>query len=233
MIRVIESEILDELPPEDAGAVGSRHDLHRINRWMGNGGILRRLLEAGMGQGSPKRIIELGAGDGRLMLRLAQGLRQRWKQVEVVLVDRQNIVSGATQQGFEALGWRLEIVTADIFNWLAKPAGEPADAMFANLFLHHFPERQLAALLGLAAERTRMFAACEPRRSRLPLAFSRLVRLAGCNAVTRHDAVLSVRAGFEGQELSALWPGGKEWRLQERSARLFSHAFLAERNVAR
>jgi hypothetical protein len=34
----------------------------------------------------------------------------------------------------------------------------------------------------------------------------KLLWLIGCNAVTRHDAAVSMRAGFIRQELSALWP---------------------------
>jgi hypothetical protein len=40
--------------------------------------------------------------------------------------------------------------------------------------------------------------------------------------------VLSVRAGFSGRELSALWPKG-DWLLEERHAGLFSHLFTARR----
>jgi hypothetical protein len=47
--------------------------------------------------------------------------------------------------------------------------------------------------------------------------------------VTRHDAVLSVRAGFAGRELSALWPSADGWKLEERRAGLFSHLFVAHR----
>jgi hypothetical protein len=51
--------------------------------------------------------------------------------------------------------------------------------------------------------------------------------LIGCNAVTRHDAAASVRAGFAGRELSALWPARPGWRLREGRAGLFSHLFVA------
>jgi hypothetical protein len=77
---------------------------------------------------------------------------------------------------------------------------------------------------------TRLFIACEPRRSAPALAASRLVGLIGCNGVTRHDAVASVRAGFTGSELSALWPAGPGWKLHEGAAGLFSHRFMARRN---
>jgi hypothetical protein len=103
--------------------------------------------------------------------------------------------------------------------------------VFANLFLHHFPEPDLAALLRRAAARTNLFIACEPRRSALGLAVARWLRLFGCNEVTRHDAVISVRAGFAGRELSALWPADNQWQLSEQRAGLFSHCFIAKRNA--
>lgn len=227
MKRVVEPEWLDELPADDPGAAGSRRDLRRLNRVMGHGAILRGLLQSAMDGRAPKRIVELGAGDGTLMLALARDFAPRCERVEVTLVDCKAVVTDATREEFAALGWQVEVVTADIFDWLAKPA-KTADAMVANLFLHQFPERQLKELLRLVAARTKVMAACEPRRGRVPLAFSRMTGLIGCNAVTRHDAALSVQAGFAGRELSALWPEKQQWRLREGSARWFSHTFLAE-----
>ncbi|HMJ90456.1 MAG TPA: hypothetical protein VK530_11595, partial [Candidatus Acidoferrum sp.] len=81
----------------------------------------------------------------------------------------------------------------------------------------------------LVAARTNLFVACEPRRSALALAASRSVALVGCGPVTRHDAVVSVRAGFRSSELSALWPETGTWRLIERRAGLFSHLFVARK----
>jgi hypothetical protein len=56
-----------------------------------------------------------------------------------------------------------------------------------------------------------------------------LLGVIGCNRVTRHDAKISVRAGFAENELSALWPLDQGWRLRERQAGLFSHCFVAQR----
>ncbi len=53
----------------------------------------------------------------------------------------------------------------------------------------------------------------------------RLLPLIGCNRVTRHDAAVSVQAGFTGAELTALWPAG--WRITESAAGLFTHSFIA------
>jgi hypothetical protein len=177
----------------------------------------------------PRRIVELGAGDGTFMLQIARHFAPAWKNLELVLVDCKDAVSDETRRSFERLGWRTEIVAADVFDFLKKPSAGPADAMIANLFLHQFSGEHLKRLMRLAAERTLFFAACEPRRAGLPLAFSRLVGLVGCNVVTRNDAPLSVRAGFARRELSALWPARTPWRLRECGAKLFTHTFLAER----
>jgi hypothetical protein len=72
-----------------------------------------------------------------------------------------------------------------------------------------------------------LFVACEPRRSPSALIASYLVVAIGCNDVSRHDAVVSVRAGFSNHELSKLWPANGHWTLQERAALPFTHCFAA------
>jgi hypothetical protein len=52
----------------------------------------------------------------------------------------------------------------------------------------------------------------------------------GVSADTRYDALVSVRAGFRGNELSRMWPtSGTRWTVQEYPAGLFSHLFVAAR----
>jgi hypothetical protein len=233
MHRVIEPELLDHLPPVDRLAVGSRADLRRLNFIMGHAGILarasRRQLAATSFRARPLRLVELGAGDGTFLLRLARRLAALGVKAEATLLDRQNLVAAETTRAFSALSWSVESVAKDVFDWLERPS--PAvDMVFANLFLHHFPDHILAALLRRAAARTNLFIACEPRRSRVALRVARWLRLLGCNEVTRHDAVVSVRAGFVGRELSALWPADGNWRLSEQRAAVFSHCFVAQRN---
>jgi hypothetical protein len=146
-----------------------------------------------------------------------------------VLLDRLNIVSPETRQGFETLGWQTETLEADALDWAAQAAAPACETMLANLFLHHFREVELGRLLHAAARSARVFIALEPRRSARGLLFSRMLRLIGCNQVTRHDALVSVRAGFAGSELSRLWPAGAKSTLLERPAGLFGHLFIAQR----
>lgn len=226
--RLLSSEILDELDEEDPRAVHSRQDLQRINWIMGAAGILARALDKAVAP--PMRIIEFGAGDGSLMLRLAKRFAPRWPNVQVVLLDRQNVVTQSTRDGFANAGWAVRTLQIDIDDWVADPAQERSDFALANLFIHHFDAHRIARLFKAISVRSDMFIACEPRRAQLPLLSSHMVGLLGANAVTRTDAVSSVKAGFRDQELSALWPSNvASWEITEQRAGMFSHLFVARR----
>jgi len=126
--------------------------------------VARELREA-----APARIAEIGAGDGAFAVRLAARLPAPAGALFTML-DRQPCAAPTTCRG-----WRFECVARDVFEWLADPATGPFDAIVANLFLHHFDDRALTELLELVARRTGRFVSCEPRRSQLALAGSRLV----------------------------------------------------------
>lgn len=229
MERCVEPELLDELPPADARARRSREDLVRVNAWMGNWDTMARALQATCSGGTGRRMVELGAGDGLFLLGVARRLPGGWRGTNALLLDRLKVALPEICHGFHALGWRAEILEAEALAWLAQLGTPVCDVMVANLFLHHFPAARLAALLSAAAKRTRVFIAVEPRRSRRSLLFGHLLWFIGCNRVTRHDAPVSVRAGFTGYELSRLWPTDRGWTLRERGAGRFSHLFIAER----
>ena len=227
--RQVQREWLDELPANDPRAVRSRRDLVRVNAWMMQPGIMARALLAQSGLVAPRSILDLGSGDGKFMLRVAALLARRWRHVSVTMLDQQDIVEPSTRRGFDALGWSSKTITADLFGALEEGGLPDVDVITANLFLHHFTEVQLTSLLARLAPLAPLFVACEPRRGALPLFGSHLLWAIGCNDVTRHDAVLSVEAGFSGCELSALWPEASRWQLQEHAARLFTHCFVARR----
>ena len=164
------------------------------------------------------------------MLALARDWPKHSPPPQLVLLDRLDSVDPAVSAGLAALGWEAKVVTADVFDWLAERQPSATDWVLANLFLHHFSHQQLTGLLQLLATRTTLFLATEPRRSGFALAASHLLGLVGCNAVTRHDAVVSVRAGFRDTELSALWPRQDDWCLSEGDTGLFTHYLLARRH---
>lgn len=227
--RVVQPEILDDLAPDDPRARRSRLDLRRIHVAMGSAGILRRALDRSQMRTPPRRILEIGAGDGTLLLRVARRLAPAWRDVELTLLDRVDLVAPATRDGYAQLGWRVEVSQQCVLEWARSgDACRRYDLCIAALFLHHFAPQELDLILRAIAGRADRFVAVEPRRGALPLLGSRLVAALGANAVTRADAVASVRAGFAGDELQAAWPGTPDrWQLAEYPAGPFTHCFVA------
>jgi hypothetical protein len=221
-LRALTPELLDILPATDPRAIRSRRDLVLINRIMRQPAIMAHALRS---FAPPHTLADLGGGDGRFMLAVARRLAKRWPEVRVLICDRQDIVTPETRLAFQALGWHCEVHTGDVPESLPR-----ADIVTANLFLHHFEEAALSRLLAEIAASADGFVACEPRRGWLPLAGAHLVGLLGCNDVTRHDAVVSVQAGFAGRDLSRHWQS-QGWVLEERAVFPFSHVFRARRHV--
>jgi SAM-dependent methyltransferase len=233
--RILEPETLDQLAADDPVAQRSRRDLRRVNAFMGARRILARALDRVTRENRTRalRIVELGCGDGRLMLDVARHRGERWPAATIDLLDLRPIVDAATIAGYAAAGWRARAVVADVFDWVDAADGERWDVVVANLFLHHFEGAALGRLLAGCARRADALAACEPRRSRFALGASHLILFLGANAVTRNDGVLSVRAGFVGAELGAAWPGeASAWRVDEYDDGLFTHCFCAARRSA-
>ena len=235
LARVLEPETLDHLAADDPAAQRSRRDLRRVNRVMGAHGILVRALQRVVPEGrpatAPLRIVELGCGDGLLMLDVARSRAFGGRAVQLSLLDQQPIVTASTIAAYAQAGWRAETLTADVLRWADDHASDARwDIVVANLFLHHFEGEALLGLLAGCARRADALAACEPRRSRFALAASHLVAFIGANAVTRRDAVLSVRAGFVDDELGRAWPNDRDgWRLDEYDDGLFTHCLCASR----
>ena len=199
-MRILETEWLDTLPASDPRAAQSRRDLQRVNTLMGNARHIAAALRPHWREGM--RVADLGSGDGSLM----RAVQRRLPPIEPISVDKSDGV--------------------DVLDFLRESAPR-LDAIVCNLFLHHLDGDVLSDVLAFAAERAPLFVACEPRRARIALQASRMLWVMGCNEVTRHDAVASVRAGFTGNELSAAWPRGN-WKLEERIAWPFTHFFVSK-----
>jgi hypothetical protein len=244
LVRRVNPETLDPLSAGDPAAQRSRRDLERVHRVMGTRGIVARgwhALWPAPRPGAPLRVLELGAGDGTLMLAVARQLAPSFPRVELTLLDRQDTVSPATLAAFAALGWQVTVDVADVLDWAARTPSQASGAVAASwdlvittLFLHHFEGADLDTLLMAIAARSQRFFACEPRRGWLALTGSHLIGAIGASAVTREDAVFSVHAGFRERELTALWPApAAAWQSREYTAGLFGHCFSTTRAETR
>jgi hypothetical protein len=232
--RCVCPEALDDLAPGDPKAVQSRRDLRRVHRAMRSVSALNHALSRLRLAARPKSILELGAGDGSLMLRLAAAVRPRWGGVKLTLLDRQDIVNSETVESYRRYGWEVTTLCEDALIWARQSAHQHYDLTVATLFLHHFRDPELRELLRGVVSQSRAFIAIEPRREMLAKVGSRFIGLLGTNAVTREDAVKSVAAGFTDDEITAAWRANdKTWWTQEFRVLPFSHGFIAAQNDVR
>jgi len=230
-----------------------------VNSIMGNASAVARALAPALRDGA--RIADLGAGDGTLMLRVARKMQPRRVALVLVdragaisaetIAQFRELQWNATPLAADAIDWlereraAFAAITANLFlhHFAPSALGVGLFQMRRYAFLEsggldvdvlQFLVADVAVvqrLLELVGARTRLFIACEPRRSRAALLASRALGLLGCGRETRHDAVVSVRAGFQGRELSAAWPSITGWELEERPSGPFSHLFTARHRV--
>jgi hypothetical protein len=232
----VQPETLDGLAANDPAAEHSRRDLQRVHRVMRTRSRLVRTLRRLVPRPARAlRVLELGAGDGTLLLGVARELAPAWPNVELTSLDRVALLDATTVAEYSRYGWTAKQHVRDVLDW-ARDASAPSrhepprwDVVLANLFLHHFAGDELTQLLRAITRTADLFVACEPRRGWRALAGSHLIGGLGANAVTRTDAVLSVHAGFRDRELSSLWPERTSWKLHEAAFGPFSHWFCAVR----
>ena len=212
MRRKLQPEILDTLAPDDPAALHNRRDLRVINGIMGNPGWIERAL---LRQLEPDdRVLEIGSGTGELGQRLmASGIPidglDRWPRPNGWPGDR---------------AWHQ----ADLRTFAGY---QDYDVVVANLILHQFSEAELADLGRRLTGRPRLIVACEPHRQRLSQWLcAGLGPLLGANYVTRHDARVSIEAGFRQAELpQALGLADPAWIVHCRSTCLGAYRLNAVR----
>ena len=95
--RIVAAEALDGLAVDDPAAIRSRRDLRRVHRAMGTRTIVRRALSDWVVprvRPLPLQVLEIGAGDGHLLLGVARRLAPTWPPVDLTLLDAQPLVDG-------------------------------------------------------------------------------------------------------------------------------------------
>ncbi len=212
MLRHLQTELLDSLPPEHPAARHNRRDLRLTNRLLGSHRWLARTLAAHV---RPDELtLELGAGTGELGDHLArQGLAvdglDLWSRPARWPADRQWHVGDL--RAFAGFG--------------------PYRAVIGNLIFHQFSEEELQSLGRSIRRDTRLIVACEPERRRVSQVLYRtLAPLFGANHVSLHDAHVSIAAGFRGDELPrALGLTDEEWEITCSTSLLGIYRMLAIR----
>ncbi len=218
MLRRVQPELLDGLPPDHPDALHNRRDLRFFNAVMGNFRWFARTLRQHLCTGD--RLLELGAGEGDLGLYLRKALSDYdFSYTGLDLWPR-------PANWPEPWGWRREDLTQ-------FPDYSQSNIIVGNLILHQFEDDVLAELGRQWRRTARLLVFCEPSRRPLHLRQMPLARLAGINYVSRHDARVSIEGGF----LNADLPGmlGVDllpWRVELQQTFFGAYRMVAVRNDA-
>lgn len=199
------------LPHGDPEAIQSRRELRLINGIMGNHRFLSREIQRVIK--SQWRVLELGAGDGTFGAQLvAHGICRPEQLVGLDLAPRPALWP-------EKADW----IQGDLFS-VPMPA---AEVVIANLFLHHFESSTLAKIGARRSSTCRILLANEPARRGLHIAQGRLLSwFARLGRVTRHDMIVSIRAGFSGDELPHAL-GLQKWKTSVSTTLLGAYRLVA------
>lgn len=216
--RIVEPEIIDRLPPDHPDARRSRRDLRLINFLMGNERWIARQA-SGFPEALATGVFEIGAGEGALLLRMAKA----HGGIPLKACD----LAPRPPKLPERITWDRR----DVFESLAESA---SGVLVANLVLHHFDDCELERLRP-HLEKFEVICVIEPQRTPRAIADARWM-LPFLGRATRHDMMVSLRAGFLPGELpERLGLAPERWRVQEEISWWGGLRMLAvqERGVAR
>jgi 2-polyprenyl-3-methyl-5-hydroxy-6-metoxy-1,4-benzoquinol methylase len=187
--RRIQPELLDHAPPDVARK--NLTDLVRINTYFGGHSTIRKMLAGTIGQQEEFTLLDVGAasGDtGRVITELYPGAR----------------VTNLDYNGVNLSSASYPKVIADAFQ--LPFSSERFDYVLSSLFLHHFEDERVEALLRefyRVARRAILIADLE--RHILPYIFLPISRpFFTWGDITVHDGIRSVRAAFKAEELVKL-----------------------------
>jgi hypothetical protein len=187
--RLIEPEMLDHAPPEDARA--NLDDLVRVNRYFGAYGILRKMMSNLVNPDESFSMLDVGSASGDM----GAALRRSYSRGVVTAMDlRCAHLADAAQPK----------LVGDAFQLPFGPSS--FDFVFCSLFLHHFSNEQIVELLG-KFKRVARRAVLAIDLDRGPMAYHFLPKtrwLFHWRPITLNDGPISVQAGFKKEELQAL-----------------------------
>ncbi len=176
-------------------------DLWRVNRYFGGISGCLRLFARVFGRTGrrPVRVLEVGAGDGRVAGRVRQKLRHQGVQAEFFALDRRLNHLRVGHEGIEG----LHRIVANAFTLPFKERS--FDLVTCNLLLHHFSGHEAVTFLGaLASVAREAVLVNDIERHWLPYLLFRGAFWLWRSRVSRLDGLASIRQAYTGSELGEL-----------------------------
>lgn len=205
--RATAEELIDRPDCEPALAAASYRFMETVNCRFGGIQAVQRFLAAEIPKhptGSPLRILDIGSGSCDIPLAMSRWARTQGIPLHFTCLE-------LSPHAFEIARKRLEraadpavhLLQQDIFTH--QPV-EPYDCALASMCFHHFSNEQILAVVQRVSGFVRSSLLINDlRRSFLAsLAAGLLLTVTGTPSGVRHDALLSIRRGFNVNELDML-----------------------------
>ena len=202
--RVREPEVMDD-PALDAGEhIHALEGLARLNRWSASARILWAPL-AGLARelGAPVRVLDLATGAGDLPVHLWRRAQRAHLSLTVDGCDRSPRSVAHAQTRADRAHAGLHFFPLDA---LQDPLPIGYDVIMCSLFTHHLDSAQVVELFRrMRSAARRLVLVSDLARSAAGWWLAYLgSRLLTRSSVVHRDALLSVRAAYQPQEIRAL-----------------------------
>jgi ubiquinone/menaquinone biosynthesis C-methylase UbiE len=196
-------EIMD-LPGQDEGELRlDLQNLARLNRTFGGRSAVQRMFQFLAGARKRLLLVDLASGYGDQGRNLIAHARGQGCDLSIVAVDRQFDTLRLAREATPG-HQRMLFVQADARQLPFRTSG--ADVVLCSLALHHFADRDAVSVLREMKRVARFGTACvDLVRGRLAVfCIWLLTAVVMRNAMTRHDARLSIRRAFTPGELRGM-----------------------------
>ena len=205
--RATDTEFLDLPDCDPTLAADSFRFIHIVNTRFGGIGIVRRFLAAealARPAGTPLRILDIGSGSCDIPLAVNRWARTRGIPLHFTCLELADHAANiARRQLVQAADPAIQLLQQDVFT---HQPDQPYDYALASMCFHHFTDAQILTLLQKLRSCVRHGVLINDLR-RSPLAYiaaKLLLTATLASSGVRHDALLSIRRGFQVPELTSL-----------------------------
>lgn len=199
-------EIMDDLGFQGQEMKDLLGDLKIINMWLGGNSITLGGIEKLLNGHSKKdriTILDIGCGDGEMLRKCAEYAKKNKLKFECVGIDfNENILEHAKNQSKDFPNLKFQKV--DVF--LEGELIPNCDIALCTLFLHHFSDEKIEALLKVILRKTsKGIVINDLQRSKSAFNLFKLIsKLFLITKTAEHDGLISIAKGFKKKELELI-----------------------------
>ncbi|MFD2518604.1 methyltransferase domain-containing protein [Salinimicrobium flavum] len=200
--RSTRHEIMDDFDLQGPELEKTLKDLDKVNKWLGGNKLTLEGIEQVLENYTlerPVKIVDVGCGNGSVLMEVAQLGRRKKIPMELVGIDGNRHTIAIAQRLNEYP--EISFQSTDVFSRNFK--NEEADIFLCTLTLHHFKDDEIEDLLRIFVKNSSMGVVINDlHRSRIAYyLFEAFCAVFIKNEIARRDGLISILRGFKEDEL--------------------------------